>query len=152
MATQAAFRLPRFTAAVDCAPLGYPGLEVHFWLNMTYDPDRVEDEAWRKENSLPKNEPRTPVWESDFYYGLGRMIEKVVVPAEYSPSGEVEEHEIADGHDLYDLLHTPGFEQHIATWASTHYYVLRQGRLEDALKNSGAASGGRVIESENKSR
>lgn len=138
---QAAFRLPRLTAAVDCGPIGYPGLEIHFWLNVTYDPDRVPDEDWLKEAKRTAEEagkkeiPERPIWDRDYFYSFGRIIDRVVVPGEYTADGQDLDLEIGDGRALHELVSTPGFEQNLVNWAAGQYYNLRAERLRAESKN-----------------
>lgn len=128
-----AFRLPRLTAAVDCSPLGYPGLEVHFWLNVTVDADRIPDEDWAAETGKPIGE--RPTWERDYYYSFSRIIERIVFPASYVDGDDPVEIPIPDGKALFDLMGAGGFDQAIVNWAATHYYALKQERLEAERKN-----------------
>ena len=134
------FKLPRLTAEVDCGPIDYPGLKVHFWLNVTYDNEWLTDEEWREmaakheEEEGEELEPR-PAWERDYYHGLGRIIDRVEVPGDYTADGEDLEIPIRSGKALYELMTTPGFEQSIVNWASAQYYDLKSERLKAELKN-----------------
>ena len=135
-----AFNLPRLTAEVDCEPIGYPGLLVHFWLNVTYDPDRVTDEAWAKQATEHKEatgEDPSPreAWESDYYYAYGRIVDRVSFPAELTAGGEPLEIRVGSGKALYDLMCSGGFEQDIILWAATQYYRLKDARLRTESKN-----------------
>lgn len=142
-----ALKLPRLTTAVDCEPIGYPGLKVHFWLNVTFDPDRVDDEelverlrADDPEGTEGKKdyevlEGHRQPWERDYYYGLGRIVDRVEIPGEFTEDGEPVDVKLGNSRALYDLMRTPGFEQGIIVWASTKYYTLRQKRLEAEVKN-----------------
>ena len=115
------FKLPKLTTDVDCEPIGYPGLTVTFWLNPTgetYEPPQ-------------DGEP----WESAYWYGLGRTIERVTVPAEMTESGEEQVIEIPDGKALYELVDAPGFDYQIIIWSLNQYQEQRQARLQAELKN-----------------
>ncbi len=115
------FKLPKLTTDIDCAAIGYPGLVVRCWLNITYD-DRKEPES-------PKP------WETMYYYGLGRILEELAVPGEFSESGQAETIPIPDAKAAYDLLNTPGFDQMIVNWAVEQFNQQRQERYRAALKN-----------------
>ena len=116
-----AFKLPRLTTDVDCEPIGYPGLTVTFWMNVT-----AED--WEP----PKD---SKPWETMFYHGLGRIIERVTFPAEMVDGDEPEVWEIPDGKALYDLIKADGFDQAIVIWSQSQYQDQRQARLEASAKN-----------------
>lgn len=128
-----AFNLPRLTTEVDCAPIGYPGLEVHFWLNVTYDADRVTDEDWEKAEKQPIKERPFP--ERDYYYSLGRIIDHVLIPGKYLESEEPAVIQVGSGQALLDLMTTPGFEQAVVNWAVGQYYTLKEQRLRAESKN-----------------
>lgn len=116
-----AFKLPRLTTDVDCEPIGYPGLLVTFWMN-------VSVEEWE---APEKGEP----WETLFYHGLGRMIERVTFPEGMTDSGEAEVVEIPDARALYDLMNAAGFDQTIIIWSQSQYQDQRQARLQAEVKN-----------------
>jgi hypothetical protein len=116
-----AFKLPRLTTDVDCEPIGYPGLVVTFWLNVT-------SEAW-------ESPPDGKAWETLFYHGLGRMIDRVTFPPELTDGDEPEVWEIPDGKALFDLMNEDGFDQSIIIWAQSIYQDQRAARLEAEAKN-----------------
>lgn len=115
------FNLPRLTTDIDCEPIGYPGLRVTFWLNpprVDYDPPEY-------------GEP----WESVYWWGLGRILERLTVPAEYSGDGAEQVIEIPDGQAVYELVDAPGFDWQIVVWATAQYRQQRQERLRSETKN-----------------
>jgi hypothetical protein len=115
------FKLPRLYTNVDCEPIGYPGLLVRFWLNPTgehYEP--------------PEN---GEAWESSYWYGLGRAIQSITIPAEMTEDGEDVVIDVPDGKALYELVDTPGFDYQIVIWALGQYQEQRQARLQAELKN-----------------
>jgi hypothetical protein len=116
-----AFKLPRLTTDVDCEPIGYPGLVVTFWLNVT-------TEEWE-----PPEDAKD--WDTLFYHGLGRMIDRVTFPADMVDGDEPEVWEIADGKALYDLMAADGFDQAIIIWSQSQYQDQRQERLQAEVKN-----------------
>jgi hypothetical protein len=116
-----AFQLPKLTTDVDCGPIGYPGLEVTFWLNVTF-------EEWEP----PEN---AKAWDTVFYHGMARAIERVTFPADMTDSGEAEVYDIPDGKALYDLMNAGGFDQTIIIWAQSEYQDQRRARLEASAKN-----------------
>jgi hypothetical protein len=115
------FKLPKLLTDVDCEPIGYPGLVVQCWLNLTYD-------DWE-----PPEKPQA--WETTYYYGLARMIEAVVIPAEYMDNGTALTCTIDGPRAIYDLLETPGFDQTIILWAIQQYQRQRQERMQAETKN-----------------
>ena len=116
-----AFKLPKLTTDVDCEPIGYPGLLVTFWMNVTA-------QEWEPpEDGQP--------WETVFYHSLGRVVERVTFPAEMTDDGEPEVWDIPDGKALYELLNAPGFDQTIIIWAQSQYQDQRAARLEASAKN-----------------
>jgi hypothetical protein len=116
-----AFKLPRLTTDIDCEPIGYPGLVVTCWLNVT-------TEDWEPpENAEP--------WETIFYHGLARVFERFTFPAELTDSGEAETYEIDDAKALHDLMDMEGFDQAIVIWAQSVYQTQRAARLDAELKN-----------------
>lgn len=135
MGEKVGFVLPRLTSGIDCEPIGYPGIAVVFWLNVTYDGARVSDEEWAAGHPGEKREP----WDTDFYYNLARIVEEVYVPdiytTEFIDDGVATTIPIRCGKDLYDLMHTDGFEQNIVLWAAGQYYNVRQERLRAEVKN-----------------
>jgi hypothetical protein len=116
-----AFKLPKLTTQIDCEPIGYPGLVVTCWLNVTREDWEPPEDA----------EP----WETMFHHGLARVFERFTFPAEMTESGEVEVYEIPDGKALYDLLQDPSFDQAIVIWAQSIYQNERAARLEVEQKN-----------------
>jgi hypothetical protein len=115
------FKLPKLTTDIDCGPIGYPGLVVTCWLNVTA-------EQWEPPEKAEK-------WETLFYHGLARVFERFTFPPEMTDSGEAEVYEIPDARALYDLLNEPSFDQAIVIWAQSIYQDQRQARLEAELKN-----------------
>lgn len=115
------FKLPKLTTDIDCEPIGYPGLVVTCWLNIT-------QEDWEPPADA---EP----WETLFYHGLARVFERLTFPPEMTDSGEEEVYEIADARTLYDLLAEPTFDQSIVIWAQSIYQNQRAARLEAEQKN-----------------
>ena len=116
-----AFKLPKLETDVDCEPIGYPGLVVTFWLNVTpQDYEPPED-----------GEP----WETAFYHALGRIVERVTFPASMTDTDEPEVWDIPDGQALYALLTHEAFDQTIILWAQSQYQEQRAARLEASAKN-----------------
>jgi len=145
-----AFKLPTLTTAIDCEPIGYPGLLVTFRLNQVledyeYPWESIEDEKARvKERAkVLEKEP----WRSEFYYGLSRMMVSVTFPPEMTDTGRAETLDITNERAAYELMNTPGFEQAIIIWASQQYQKQRADRLKAEVKNSEAVSGGQDGES-----
>lgn len=134
------FRLPELTTEVDCEPIGYPGLVVTFVLNLGYEahawPWEADEEADHEARALARREilAERP-WESEFYYGLGRMLKQVTFPGQMTESGAAEVVALPDGQAVYELMHMPGFEQNIIVWASARYNVEKQERLKAELGN-----------------
>ena len=121
------FKLPRLTTDIDCGPIGYPGLKVRYWLNPTYEDYEPPADA----------EP----WESVWFYGLGRSIEAVTIPASMTDDGKGRTITIGNGKALHGLWTTPGFDQQIINWSFNQLGKQRQERREAEAKNSDAASG-----------
>lgn len=115
------FKLPKLTTEIDCEPLGYPGLIVTCWLNPTY----LE---WE-----PPEKPQK--WDTEYYYGLSRLIETITIPAAFTDNGRAVVAEVKDARAMYELLRTEGFDQTIVTWAIDQYQQQRQERLRVAAKN-----------------
>lgn len=133
-------RLPRFTAEVDCGPIGYPGLTVKFWINVTYDAARIADIVWEKQakrtaEDTGQEPAERPKWDTDYYYNLGRIVEEVHIPAEFTADEQALTIPVRDGRDLHELMCRQGFEQMIILWASQGYYELKQKRLAEESKN-----------------
>jgi len=116
-----AFKLPRLTTDVDCEPIGYAGLVVTFWLNVTA-------EEWEPPEDAKE-------WESTFYHALGRVIERVTFPADLVDGDEPEVWEIPDGKALFGLMDADGFDQAIIIWSQSQYQDQRAARLEAEAKN-----------------
>jgi len=116
-----AFKLPRLTTDIDCEPIGYPGLVVTCWLNVTA-------EEWEPPE---KAEP----WETQFYHALARVFERFTFPPEMTDGDEAEVYEIPDAKAFYDLMNAPGFDQAIVLWVQSVYQDQRQARLEAEQKN-----------------
>lgn len=115
------FKLPKLLTDIECEPIGYPGLVVKCWLNITYD-------VWKP----PENGQE---WETPYYYGLARMIESVTIPAEFTDTGKALVCTIDGPRAMYDLMATPGFDQTIIIWAIEQYQRQRQERLQAEIKN-----------------
>ena len=116
-----AFKLPKLTTEIDCGAIGYPGLAVECWLNVTY-------EEWQA--------PEAPkAWDTVYYYSLGRILEQVTFPAEFIDNDEPLTVELPDAHAVYDLMQSDGFDQSIIVWAVDQYTTQRQQRLEVEVKN-----------------
>ena len=116
-----AFKLPKLETDVDCEPIGYPGLTVTFWLNI--QPDDYEP----PEDGQP--------WDTLFYHGLARLVQRVTFPPTFTTSGEVEVLEIDSAEAMYDLLMDESFEQAIIVWAQGQYQEQRQERMAASVKN-----------------
>jgi hypothetical protein len=116
-----AFQLPKLTTVIDCGPIGYPGLEVKFWLNLTY-------QDW-----APPPDPLP--WETQYFTALARMIESITFPAEMTNTGGPEVYDIGGPQELWNLWNTEGFDQQIILWAVSQYQKLRQDRLNVEAKN-----------------
>ena len=106
---------------VDCEPIGYAGLVVTFWLNVTA-------EEWEPPEDAKE-------WESTFYHALGRVIERVTFPADLVDGDEPEVWEIPDGKALFGLMDADGFDQAIIIWSQSQYQDQRAARLEAEAKN-----------------
>lgn len=120
------FTLPRLTWDIDCEPLGYPGLQVTFWLNPPVEPE-PEPEA----EPAPKGKKPQP-WEAPFYASLARIIERITVPGAYTESGVEEVAEVRSSRDVWE------FERHdpqVLTWVLRQYSDQRQERLKVEAKN-----------------
>jgi len=115
------FKLPKLTSDIDCGPIGYPGLVVRCWLNVTY------------QDYQPPEQPEP--WETIWYHGLGRIVESVTFPEAFTDSGDVYTVTLPDGHAVYDLMMSEGFDQQIILWAMDQYNTQRQERLQVAAKN-----------------
>jgi hypothetical protein len=118
------FKLPRLTTDIDCGPIGYPGLLVTCWLNMTYTDYEPPDER----------DPGRP-WDTPYYYGLARVIDTITVPAEFTDSGKQVVIDVRDSQVMYEVLTTEGFDQQIVLWAIDQYQSQRQDRMQAELKN-----------------
>lgn len=113
-----ALKLPRLQTTIDCEPLDYPGLEVVFWLNVTQP-----EQEWE-----PPEMPQA--WDTMWYHGLARMIERVVIPAEFTDDGEELVIELADAEAVWKLERMPGFDPAILPWAIREFQAERSKRLE----------------------
>lgn len=103
-------KLPKLTTRYDCAPIGYPGLEVEYWLNSPMvDYEQPED---------PRPE------ETSFLVGLAHIIEAVHIPDSMTESGEPETIPIPDGAALWALMGRDDFDPQIVHW------TLRQHQRE----------------------
>lgn len=117
--------LPQLTTDVDCAPLGYAGLTVTFWLNSD-----IEEEP-KPEQKAEKPEP----WEGPWYRTMGRRLLRVTVPEVFTDSGGLEVIEVGNGKALWDLEHMPGFDPQIIAFALEQLRKTRDERLKAELKN-----------------
>lgn len=108
-------QLPKLTWQCDCEPIGYPGLVVEFWLN---PPALSDDEAKR-------------LGAGDIYEALARIVERVIVPAEYGGPTEVP----GTAEALRGLDRAAGFDPQVLVWASGRYRAERGERLEVERKN-----------------
>jgi hypothetical protein len=115
------FNLPKLTTEIDCEPIGYPGLVVTCWLNPTY----IE---WQPPEKAQK-------WETEYHYGLARIIETITIPADYTDGGRQAVIQVTDAKTMYEVLKTEGFDQTIVTWVVEQYQQQRQERLRVAAKN-----------------
>jgi hypothetical protein len=115
------FTLPKLMTEINCEPIGYPGLMVRCWLNATPEPYEPPDDAQS--------------WESPYWYGLGRIIVEVVVPAEMNDTGARQVIDIPDGKALYELMDAEGFDHQIILWAVEQYQTERQERIKVEAKN-----------------
>lgn len=118
-------KLPRLTWALDCEPLGYPGLVVTFWLN----PPRMEDE------DLEPKVKKSGAWDTAFYRSLAIVVDEVQIPAEYTVAGRSEVVEVPDAKALYELERGEGFDPQILLWAANRYQEQRLERLRAESKN-----------------
>lgn len=116
-----ALALPRLETEIDCAPLGYPGLRVVYWLNVTYheEPEESGEEPWDK----------------PFYHQMGRQLLRVIVPAEYTDDNQEQVIEVGSAQALWELERMPGLDAHIIIWSASMIARQRSQRMEDALKN-----------------
>ena len=130
-----AFKLPKLTWELDCEPLGYPGLTVTLVLN----PDLGEYRApWADTPEGAERERarrQAPPWESEYYWGLGRVIETVTVPAVYTAGGQEETIAVDSARAVYELERARGFDPQILQWALRQYADQRQERLRIERKN-----------------
>jgi hypothetical protein len=115
--------LPQLTTDIDCKPLGYPGLQVTFWLNTD-----VGEEP-------PEPAKGAPLWEMPYYQTVGRILLRVTVPKEFYDTGTETVLEVGSGKALYDLEHMAGFDPQIIQWSLEEYRKKRQERLRAELKN-----------------
>ena len=118
----AGITLPRLETAVDCAPIGYPGIEVVFWLN----PPFHEDEATGADDS----------WDTVWYRQMGRVIERVIVPGDYTEDGEASVLGVGGAQELWELERDDDFDPQILTWAFGVYAQERAERTRTERKNS----------------
>ena len=130
--------LPVLTRDVDCEPLGYTGVIVTYRLNLPFIDyefpwESVPDEKARetKRREILEAEP----WMSEFFYLTARAVESVTFPAEYLGGGKDQTIETPDAKALYDLMHTPGFDQQIILWSQEQYQRERQAWLASETKN-----------------
>ena len=121
-----ALRLPRLETTVDCKPIGYPGVEVTFWLN----PPNVDLEE-EVADSYGEGEP----WATAYYHAMARQFERVTITGKYTSDGEDEVIEIADAKALWDLERRPDFDPHILLWSMNWYANQRSERMRLELGN-----------------
>jgi len=127
-------RLPTLTTDVDCAPIGYPGLIVRFWLNPPlgdYAPPWAGIEDDQKRAKAQEREP----WLSEWFHGMGRNVIAVLVPGAYTETGQDEEITVGSGRDYYDLERRDDFDPAILNWAALQFASERNERLRIARKN-----------------
>ena len=116
-----AFQLPKLTGAIDCGPIGYPGLRFEVWLNATadpYEPPEVQHE-----------------WDTPYWYQVGAILTRCIIPAEYSSTGVEETIELPDGKAVYDLAQLPGIDHRIIPWVIRYYGDHNLELRQDAAKN-----------------
>jgi hypothetical protein len=114
-------KLPKLTWELDCEPLGYPGLVIEMVLN----PPIVD--FVRPEKAQP--------WETEYYVGLSRIIDEVLVPARYTSEGQAVTIVITGPEDVWVLEHDPGFDPQLLLWVMNRYTNQRQERLRAERKN-----------------
>jgi len=118
----AGITLPRLETAVDCEPIGYPGIRVVFWLN----PPFHEDESTGADDS----------WDTVWYRQMAHVVERVEVSGEYTEDSEVSVLEVPDAEALWDLERNDDFDPQILTWAFGVYAQERAERTRTERKNS----------------
>ena len=121
------FRLPALVQAVDVGEWQprYAGIVLEVRLN----PPVVRFEAEEAEG-----EERKP-WETAFYHGAAARLERLVVPAELTDSGQEEVVVLDSPEAVYRLEHRQDFDPGILAWILSEYPRLRNEYLEGALKN-----------------
>jgi len=133
-----AFKLPRLTTDVDCEPIDCPGLVVTFWLNVGYEEWNVPwahiEDATEKEKERKRILEERP-WETIFYHGLGRIIERITFPPSMTDGETAEVIDIPDGEALYNLMTTHDFDQALILWAQSIYQDQRAARMKVEAKN-----------------
>jgi len=112
-------KLPRLTWELDCAPIGYPGLGLVFWLNPPLPAEETQANG---------KEP----WNTDFYRTLGRILLEAHVPASMSDKGVEETVELGTAEAGWRLER---LEPQLPVWGLRQYSGQRQERLQAALKN-----------------
>lgn len=115
-------QLPRLETAIDCGPLGYPGLRVVFWLNPPIQEDTPPGTA-------------TEPGDGSYYRELGRVLVRVEVPAAFTDSGGDEVIELGSGRAVRELEHRKDFDPQVLQWAIRRYSEERQERLRAEVKN-----------------
>ena len=117
-------KLPKLTWEVDCAPLGYAGLTLTFWLNPSLPPALPE--------TGEKLAGKAPPWETEFYQALGRILLEAHVPAELSDKGVEETVELGTAQAVYQFERV---EPQLLIWGFRQYQARREERLKAELKN-----------------
>lgn len=115
------FKLPRLTRDVDCEPLGYPGLVLVLWLN-------TDSQDWQ-----PPQDAQP--WDRYGWWQVSRIVERVIVPGDYSEDGEEQVIELPDQKAVYDLSNADGFDPAILTWAIEAWRKHRTDWLQSELGN-----------------
>ncbi len=125
------FKLPELLADVDLGPLGYPGIVVTCWVNIT-----APAEEWK-----PPDKPKE--WDRPFFVTYSRISRHIKVPGSYREDGADYEADLSTPQALYEFLEQSGWDQGLFQGALWSYLVAhRQELYESARKNLSSGSGG----------
>lgn len=114
-------KLPKLTTRYDCEPIGYPGLEVEFWLNAPMiDYEQPKD---------PKPE------ETAYLVGLAAILEAVHIPSTMTDDGQPVSIPVPDAAALWELMNRVDFDPQIINWAMRQNQKERSERERLERKN-----------------